>query len=145
MAFLQQDLQVCENANGTWYCVMQVCSSINALIKPEKVVKPSTRIILLSMLIDPITITASISEERKLSILEQLHSFTASEKCKRTKHQVLSLIGKLSFICKVVPAWRIFLRRLMDLSMTVQHLHYHLPITLEAQRDLAWWQEFLPS
>jgi len=29
--------------------------------------------------------------------------------------------------------------------MTVQHLHYRLPITQEAWRDLAWWQEFLPS
>jgi len=142
MTFLQHDLWVRPNALD---CMIQVCSSINAPIKPENVVKPSTRIKFLGIFIDAITMTASISEERKSSILEELHSFRASEKRKRTKRKVLSLSGKLSFICKVVPARRIFLRRLIDLSMTVQYLHYHLPITLEAKRDLAWWQEFLPS
>jgi len=27
----------------------------------------------------------------------------------------------------------------------VQHLHHRLAITLEAKRDLAWWQDFLPN
>ena len=89
--------------------------------------------------------TASISSERKSSILAELQSFRSSVKRKRSKRELLSLIGKLSFACKVVPAGRIFLRRLIDLSMTVQHLHYRIPITQEAQRDLAWWEEFLPN
>ena len=29
--------------------------------------------------------------------------------------------------------------------MTVQHLHYRIPITQEALQDLAWWEEFLPN
>ena len=64
---------------------------------------------------------------------------------KYTKWELLSLIGKLSFACKVVPASRIFLRRLIDLSMTVKYLHHHVRITREAQLDLIWWQDFLPS
>ena len=37
--------------------------------------------------------------------------------CKKcSKQEFLSLIGKLSFICKVVHPGRIFLRRLIDLS-----------------------------
>jgi len=84
------------------------------------------------MQIDTMTMTASISEEHKSSILQNI---------KKSKPP----IGKLSFVCKVVPAGCIFLHHLIDLSMSVQHLHYRLSIILEAQRDLAWWQDFLPS
>ena len=125
--------------------MIQVCNCINAPIKPEKVVNPTTQITFLGIQIDTMTMTASITKERKLSILDELQSFRTSKTRKRTKRQVLSLIGKLSFVSKVVPAGRIFLRRLIDLSMSVKHLHYRIPITLEAQRDLAWWQDFLPS
>ena len=67
----------------------------------------------------------------------------ATQKC--VKRELLSLIGKLSFACKVVPAGRIFLRRLIDLSMTVKHLHHHIRISRDAQLDLVWWYDFLPS
>ena len=54
------------------------------------------------------------------------------------------MIGKLSFVCKVVPAGRIFLRRLIDLSCSVSKLHHHIRITNEARLDLSWWSDFLP-
>ena len=118
--------------------MLQLCHCINAPIKLEKVVSPTTQITFLGIVIDTSSMTASISEERKSAILTELQSFTDSKKRKRTKRQLLSLIGKLSFACKVVPAGRIFLRRLLDLSMTVQLLHHRLPITQESRRDLAW-------
>ena len=70
--------------------------------------------------------TASISKGRKSSIKDELQSFRAPKKMQthHTKCQVLSLIGKLSFVCKVVPAKRIFLCHLIDHSMSVQHLYY---------------------
>ena len=86
--------------------------------------------------------TASISDERK-SLMLELQSFTTRKKC--TKRQLLSLIGKLSFACKVVPAGRIFLRRLIDLSMTVQRFHHHIRISQEARLDIIWWLDFLPT
>ena len=89
--------------------------------------------------------TANIFSERKSFILSELQYFRSLVKCKLSKCKLLSLIGKLSFACKVVPAGRIILRRLIDLSMTVQHLHYRILITQEVQWDLAWWEEFLPS
>ena len=58
---------------------------------------------------------------------------------------ILSLVRKLSFACKVVPAGHIFLCCLLDLSMTVKHLHHHIQIFREAQLDIIWWQDFLPT
>ena len=104
---------------------------------------PSTKITFLGIVIDTVAMTASISDERKSLMLEKLQSFTTCKKC--TKQQLLSLIGKLSFACKVVPAGRIFLCRLVDLSMTVQRFHHHIRISQEARLDIIWWLDFLPT
>jgi len=89
--------------------MIQLCHHINAPIKPEKVVTPTTEITFLGIVINTRSMTDNISEECKSTILAELQSFMESKKFKRTKHQLLSLIGKLSFTRKVVPAGRIFL------------------------------------
>ena len=61
------------------------------------------------------------------------------------KAPTLSLVGKLSFACKVVPAGRIFLRRLIDLSCTVTRMHHHLQLCTDACLDLDWWLAFLST
>ena len=86
---------------------------------------------------------ASISSEKKLELLHELHWMTHKNSC--TKKELLSLIGKLSFCCKVLPAGRIFLRRMIDLSTSVKKLNHHIPLTTEAQLDIRWWINFLPS
>ena len=63
------------------------------------------------------------------------------EKC--TKRELLFLIGKLSFACKILPASRIFLRRLIYLSTSASKLHHHIRLTGEAQLDMQWWFDFL--
>ena len=123
--------------------MLTLCQRINAPVKEEKVVPPSTKITFLGIVIDTVAMTASISDERKSLMLEELQSFTTHKKC--TKLQLLSLIGKLSFACKVVPAGRIFLRCLINLSMTVQRFHHHIRISQEARLDIIWWLDFLPT
>ncbi|XP_055344664.1 uncharacterized protein LOC129592615 [Paramacrobiotus metropolitanus] len=61
-----------------------------------------------------------------------------------TKREILSLIGKLSFVTKCIPASRIFLRRMIELSCKVDRLHYKIALTDGFRRDIAWWREFLP-
>ena len=123
--------------------MLTLSQRINAPVKEEKVVPPSTKITFLGIVIDTVAMMASISDERKSLMLEELQSFTTRKKC--TKRQLLSLIGKLSFACKVVPAGRIFLRRLIDLSITVQRFHHHIRISQEARLDIIWWLDFLPT
>jgi len=56
--------------------------------------------------VDILTMEASITAERKESLLQELLHLHLLHKC--MKQQLLSLIGKLSFSCKVLPAGRIF-------------------------------------
>ena len=86
---------------------------------------------------------ARLPGDRKQALLSELQTFQGIKKC--TKRQLLSLIGRLSFACKVVPAGRIFLRRLIDLSTTVKNLHHHIRLTVQAREDIAWWLDFLPQ
>ena len=65
------------------------------------------------------------------------------QKC--TKKELLSLIGKLSFASKVVPSGRMFIRRLIDLSMTVERLSHRISLNSEARKDISWWAEYLPT
>ena len=77
---------------------------------------------------------ANISKERKQSLLQELTMLQGRHKC--TKRELLLLIGKLSFLCKILPAGQIFLCRLIDLTTTVKHLHHHIRITTNARLDM---------
>ena len=52
-----------------------------------------------------------------------------------TKRELLSLIGKLSFATKVVPARHLFLCRLIHFSTTVRRLHPHIHLNNNARAD----------
>ena len=109
--------------------MLSLCNRIGMPIK-TKSGRTTTRLTFLGIVLDTVTMEASISSERK-SMLTAIHSFSTSKKC--TKQELLSIIGKRSFVCKVVPAGRIFLHRLIDLSCSVSKLHHNIRITNEAR------------
>ena len=123
--------------------MLVLCEHINAPIKPSKIEGPSTSITFLRIHLDTVAMEASITPERKEALLAELNQLYWRRRC--LKRELLSLIGKLSFACKVVPSGRIFLRRLIELSTSVEKLHHHLPLTQEAKRDMKWWLDFLPQ
>ena len=123
--------------------MLGLCERINAPIKPSKIEGPSTSITFLGIHLDTVAMEASITPERKEALLAELNQLYWRRRC--LKRELLSLIGKLSFACKVVPSGRIFLRRLIELSTSVEKLHHHLPLTQEAKRDMKWWLDFLPQ
>jgi len=106
----------------------------------SKVEGPTTLLTFLGIQLNTVSMEASISSEKKIQLL---HWMTCKDSC--TKRELFSLIGKLSFCCKVLPAGRIFLRRMIDLSTSVQQLTHHIPLTTEAQLDIQWWINFLAN
>ena len=134
------DSQECEH---NMIAMNALCTTIGAPTKPEKEEGPSTTLTFLGILLDSATMTASITAERKTELHQAIRELGGRRTC--TKRELLSLIGKLAFACKVVPPGRIFLRRLIDLSTTARHLHHHVTLNRAARADLAWWQHFLPT
>ena len=86
---------------------------------------------------------ASITSERKQALLQESSSLLTRKMC--TKWELLSLIGKLAFACKILPAGHIFLHKLIDLSTSTTKLHHHIRLTGEARLDMQWWLDFLPG
>ncbi|KAL5516552.1 hypothetical protein EMCRGX_G001913 [Ephydatia muelleri] len=82
-----------------------------------------------------------------LTKLQDITSLTKSWLGKRssTKRELLSLICILAFPAKIVPAGRLFLRRLIHLSTTVRRLHHRIRLNTDARADVSWWDRFLPS
>ena len=115
---------ICANNLHT---MLTFCDKINAPVKPSKVEGPTTYLTFLGIQINTISMEASITSERKQSLLQDLQFLHARHKC--TKCELLSLIGKLSFSCKVLPAGWIFLQRLIDLSTTAKKMHHHIRLT----------------
>ncbi len=88
-----------------------------------------------------------LPQDKLQSLLEELELFVSlhltGTSC--TKRQLLSLVGKLAFACKVVPAGRIFLRRLLDLAHSHSTMDSLIHISDEALQDALWWKKFASS
>jgi hypothetical protein len=72
----------------------------------------------------------------------------ALKKGKLNLLELQSLIGFLSFCCKVVPLGRSFLRRLYDATgsyLRSESGTKRRRLTAEMKADLRWWKQFLPS
>ena len=122
--------------------MLSLCTTINAPVKSSKIEDPSTRITFLGIVIDTNEMMAGISLEREAELILSIQSLRRKDKC--TKYQLFSLVGKLSFMCKVIPAGRIFLRRLLDLGCKLKRMHHHRRLTTGTCLDLDWWLAFLP-
>ena len=124
--------------------MIQLCGNVGALIKPEKVIGPTTSLPLLGILLDTINQEAKLPDEKLAALLSELTEFKTLAASRQTcsKRKLLSLIGKLSFACKVIPAGRIFLRRLLDAAHSVKHLDHYAEITSNVLLDVEWWLQF---
>ena len=79
--------------------MLSLCTTINAPVKSSRIEGPSTRITLLGIVMDTDEMTAGISLERKADLILSIQSLRRKDKC--IKYQLLSLVGKLSFVCKL--------------------------------------------
>ena len=122
---------------------LSVCELLGVPVAFDKLEGTSIQITFLGILLDSEALTLSLPQEKLAEILLLVQSWLSRHR--PSKRELLSFIGKLSFAAKVVPAGRLFLRRLIDLSTTVAKLHHHIRVTADARADIAWWARFLPS
>ena len=107
----------------------------------EKIEGPTTKITYLGIEIDSVTFTIRLPPDKLSNLVADLQYWYRRNSC--TKLELLSIIGKLSFAAKVVKPGRLFLRRLINLSTTVDKLHHHIHLNKEAKLDIKWWFDFL--
>ena len=119
-----------------------ICRSLGVPIAEDKTEGPSTSLVFLGIEIDSAAMTVRLPADKLAKARTLITEWSARRKC--TKRELLSLIGFLSFACKVVKPGRIFLRRLIDLSTSVVSLNHFIYLNAEARADIQWWQDFFP-
>ena len=122
---------------------LRVATHLGAWIAAEKVEGPTTQLDFLGLTLDSVRREIRLPPGKLQELLSELNQW--SSRTKTTKRKLLSLIGKLSFAARAVPAGRLFLRRLISLSTTVTRPHHHIWLSDEARADIHWWISFLPS
>ena len=83
-------------------------------------------------MIDTNQMELRLPDEKIKDLNVLLETYKAKKKIKKRK--LLSLIGKLSFASKINPSGRTFLRRLINLSTTVDKLSNHISLNSEAEK-----------
>lgn len=122
---------------------LSFCSRLGVPIAQDKLEGPTTRLTYLGIEIDTVNMCVRLPIDKLTRLKSALKDWSRKKKC--TKHDLLSLIGSLSFACKVVKPGRMFLRRLIDLSTTVVSQFHRVTLNAEARADIDWWARFLPD
>ena len=123
--------------------MVSVCDELGVPIASDKTVGPTNTITYLGIEIESNKMSIRLPEDKLIKIKNMVNKWVIKKTC--TKRELLSLIGSLSFACKVVKPGRMFLRRLIDLSTTASKLNHHVTMDAGAKADITWWKTFLPA
>ena len=115
---------------------IHLCEYLGVPLAVNKMVGPSTY---LGIQLDSASLIISLPENKLINLVNMLEAWDAKLTC--TKRDLLSLVGSLSFACKVVKPGRTFLRLLIDLSTTQPELQGILLLDEEARADIKWWRD----
>ena len=118
----------------------QVCEEAGMPTEPEKEDGPATELVFLGMELDSVNLEIRLLQDKLDRLRQTLREVRGMKACR--KRQLLSLVGILSHACKAVREGRSFVRRLIDLSITVKQLDRFVRLNREARADLEWWFQF---
>jgi hypothetical protein len=119
--------------------MLTTCFDCGVTVNPKKIVQPTTVLEFLGIIIDSDKMELRVSESRLDSVKAELRWWLGRKV--GTKRALLSLIGKLVFLCRVVQPGRTFLRRLITLSTHTKQLYHKLKLNSLAKADIVWWLE----
>ena len=129
-----------QNPMASVQAVIDLCDQIGLPLAEDKTVLPTTRITFLGLVIDLETLTISVPDDKRIDIVQMLHKLMSGRNTKVRK--LMSITGKLRFMCKAIPAGRPFLRRMFD-AMKGQAKHTWIKIPQEVKQDAHTWLQFL--
>ena len=128
----------CSHALNTF---IALCDVLGIPLAEGKTVPPTQCLSFLGILLDSKNMLASIPQDKILRYAASL-----AEACQSghlTLRDLQSLIGKLNFVCYIIPAGRCFLRRLHDATRGPSVPGRKIVLSPEMLEDLGLWNKFL--
>ena len=124
--------------------ILAMFAYLNVPVAPEKVEGPTTKLVFLGIELDTVDLAMRVPRDKVQDIVAILHKLLTHRSVRR--RELASVVGKLSFASRAVPAGRTFLRRLYDLLKASQDSSSHtLRLPPPVIEDLSWWVEALES
>ena len=122
---------------------LHFCKDIGVPMASDKTESPSQVLTFAGIELDCLNLEARLPMEKVDKILGVIRSHIPRKRVKLKEIQ--SLIGLLNFACSVITPGRVFIRRLINLTVGVRRAHHSIRVTMETKRDLRLWETFLAS
>jgi len=122
---------------------LHFCEDIGVPMAPEKTEGPSPVLTFAGIELDCIRFEARLPQEKVDKCIEGIKN--ARGRNKITLRNLQSLIGSLNFACSVIVPGRVFLRRMINLTIGKNNPHHYIRLTKEIQQDLHIWEIFFQS
>ena len=116
-------------------------TQLGLTISKSKLVEPTTKTVCLGILIDTVQGTVAIPPEKLEVVKYMVEEWRNKKWC--TKRQLQSLLGTLLYVHKCVKPARYFFNRMLGTLRNVSN-PARVELNQDFQRDLGWFQKFLP-
>ena len=125
--------------------ILDMLKYLHVPVAPEKIEGPATCLTFLGIELDTVALEMRLPLEKKVDFLGTVARILETNHV--TSHELASVVGKLSFASRAIPAGRTFLRRLYDFMRATSSAKPYLSLILpdSARDDLVWWAEALTS
>lgn len=138
--YLDDILLICDTKSKAWLALdlaINLLTQLGFQINWDKVAPPCTSIVFLGIQINTIDRSLSLPPKKVVEFQNLIEKWSHKRRC--SKKDLLVLLGKMNWACKVIRSGRTFLRRLIDLSMRLKKNHHRTWLSSESRADIAWW------
>lgn len=142
--YIDDFLNAKKGKNQCNYCLLvflELCQQIGFPVSMEKTVFATQIIVFLGVILNAITRTLSIPDDKVNRAREAIDLVIQSKKI--TVLQLQQLTGLLNFLGRAVVPGRAFTRRLYSKIPAHLKAHHHLSVDREMRKDLTVWKQFL--
>lgn len=122
---------------------LHLCEDVGVPMASEKTEGPSPVLTFAGIELDCLQYEARLPQEKVDKCIEGIKNAQARNKI--TLRDLQSLIGLLNFACSVIVPGRVFLRRMINLTIGKNNPHHYIRLTKEIQQDLHIWEIFFQS
>ena len=131
------------NCQNSLTSMLKTFRALGVPLSAGKTVGPTTELEFLGIVLDSEKMEARLSAEKLNRIKHELSLWSVRKSA--TLVELQSLIGLLQFACRVAPPGRVFLQRIIHLTVGLKKPHHHVRLNQAFFADLAMWRSFLDS
>ena len=132
-----ESFQECQLAQST---LITLLGDLGFCVSWKKCASPSTCVRYLGILIDSVTMSLSLPDDKLLKLKGELEFFKGRSRA--TKRQIQRLCGVIAHCAKVVRGGRTFSRRIIDMLSGLGDNNPRIRLSEDFKLDLDWWLSF---